>query len=189
MMELEEYLKAGETKAMWPNEQVSLEKPSIDSSLQLSVLVSKMAKLLSYDEHLAEKWAKECLRWIVSCPINSLVKRSLQIYRSLNATPSREAVIALIRTVHNAVYQLSSKTDDGGLALELLYTIGAMIQNIPTSKVLLFPHLFWALVSLLYVDFDLIFAETLKLMTKFLSSISLADKSVYNILIATLPSW
>jgi hypothetical protein len=158
-MELEEYLKASEmTKPIWNNEQVSLEKISIDSSLQLSVLVSKMVRLLSYDEQLSEKWAKECLKWIVSCPINSLVKRSLQIYRSLGASPSREAVISMIRTIHNSIYQLSNKTDDGGLTLELLYSLNVMLDYIPSSKILLFPHLFWTLVSLFYIDFDQIFA-------------------------------
>lgn len=59
-LELGEFLKSKEGKPLWNTEDVTLERPNIDSANELSSLVSKVTEVLSHVRNdLSEEWANE----------------------------------------------------------------------------------------------------------------------------------
>lgn len=74
-----------------------------------------------------------------------------------------------------------------GLSLEVLYTLKTMVELIHTSKLILFPQLFWGTVSLLYSDYEIHFAEAVKLLSKLVDRFNFSDRAVQNVLLASIP--
>jgi hypothetical protein len=58
--DLEDLLKSKEGKPLWAHEDISIDRPTITSAEELTMLVTKTINVLSRDdEDLHERWADE----------------------------------------------------------------------------------------------------------------------------------
>jgi len=185
-IDLLDFLKSKEGNPLWSNEDISIHHPNVPSAIELQNFLVRVTSVLSDCEHqdLREKWANEALMWAISCPVVHLISRSYQIYRQLNPHINREAVIDVLRALWKAIDGQSL-----GIALEILCTLQVMVEGLDSQRLVLFTRIFWSAVALLYTDFEQLYAEATKLLSKLVIKIDFSDRSVQNVLRASIPIW
>jgi hypothetical protein len=62
-----------------------------------------------------------------------------------------------------------------------------MVEWIPTSKLILFPQLFWGTVALLHSDYEVHFSQAVQLLSKLVDRFNFSDRAVHNIFLASIP--
>jgi hypothetical protein len=167
---------------------ITTEKPSIPSAVELTTLVSRVSNVLATDADLKQKWAEEALAWAISCPSVHLIARSYQIYRSLKSAITREALVDVLRALWKCISD-PLEPENFGLGLEILYTLQVMVQELDSNKLILFTQIFWGGMALLYTDYEQHFVEATNLLSKLIARLDFTDRSVQNVFRASIPDW
>ncbi|KAL6050877.1 hypothetical protein QOT17_019533 [Balamuthia mandrillaris] len=189
-LELEEFLKSKkgepETKQFWVNEDVTLRKTHLNSTEELSHLVTCVVSVFQQEDSLVEEWASEALSWAISCPSFHLANRSYQMYQAL--LPSITQNVTPIGMLESLYRCTTNRTPENiSVSLEILITLQAMVDTLDSAKLWLFPQIFWAAVALLHSDFEQEYYQAIKLLTKLIDRFNFADVAVQNVVQSGTP--
>ena len=132
---------------IWDWELPTLSHPWIASAGSVAAFVQIVANCFPFDSGLSEKWASEALKWACCSRTRHRASRSHQIYCSLSPSLTSPACTALIFCLEKCLRNASSDGLDTGV--EILCTLRVLLSNTEREKVILYPHLFAACISLL----------------------------------------
>ena len=187
--QLVEFLKSRERKPFWVRENIAESHSKNRSSEHLKTLVNQVAKVLSgkYTK-LIESWGAEAHAWAINCPDDHWRCRSLQIFRTLNPTPTSEIVVDLIHLLLKEVKELEyAARSPCGIVLEILYTLQKMVDNMDSNRIVLFNQIFWSSVALLRTDFEVIYNQAVILLSIIIDHVDFNEKAVQSVLLASKP--
>lgn len=158
------------------------------SSKDFGSLITRVIQVLSCGEkeeflRLRENWASEALSWALCCPLVDLQCRSFEIYSALKPAVSGGTINDILQFMnkcftHDAAFKPTVAT---------LLTLQAIVETIDSSKLIMYNQLFWSTIALLYTGVEEHYHLALKLLSKLLDRLNFGDKSVQNVLTASVP--
>ncbi|GAX77696.1 hypothetical protein CEUSTIGMA_g5139.t1 [Chlamydomonas eustigma] len=160
----------------------------------LQGMVQNMAESLSHPEgQLQIAWSNTAFGWALYCRNLHFSCRSFQVYRALSPTLTGDGVYCLLSALYRSFS--TAPSGDAGLssphrtsALSLIETITSQLKVLPSSKLLLYPQLYWMCISLLHTRSMRLYTASLQLLLVLLEKIQLEKTTVQHLLLAAAPS-
>lgn len=135
----------------------------------------------------SQQWGEQAMRWATACPVRHLACRSLQIFRIVMPVFTPKMLADILARLSNTVCDPNMEVQ--GFALDILFTLQAMVHSLDASKILLFPQIFWASLAILESRLDVEFQQAAVLLGDILSLVNLDDPSSMEILEINKPSF
>lgn len=170
---------------LWQREQATLATPFVSSAAQVRSFVQNVAECFYYDSNLKERWAAEALKWACSANSRHLASRSHQAFCALRPTLNSTSSTAMLAALHKCLKSPNAESLD--TAVEILVTLRALLGNLDSSKLILYPQLFSACIALLNSSVVRIGELAIEIMLRFLWDLDLSDFLVQQTILAVLP--
>ena len=140
---------------------------------------------LTYD-NFSDAWAKEALSWASICPVRHLACRSFQVFRCISSTLDTRMMADMLARLSNTI--ADEQTDYQAFSMEILTTLKVIIGSLQPADILHYPQLFWTTCACLNTIHEREFSESLAMLEKLLSRLSIGDPEVVKALMAAKPS-
>ncbi|KAJ3672294.1 hypothetical protein LUZ60_007015 [Juncus effusus] len=170
---------------MWENEDPTVVRAELPSTPLLGALVQDMVGAIFFQGDLRETWGAEALKWAMECTSMHLACRSHQIYRALKPTVRSDSCVLLLRCLYRCLGNPVPAVL--GIAMEILMTLKVMVENMDSSKVILYPQLFWGCVAMMHTDFVHVYRHVLDLFSRVIDRLSFRDRTTENVLLSSMP--
>lgn len=118
---------------------------------------------------IAEEWGSSALTWATSCPVRHMACRSFQVFRCLSSSVDQNMLSDMLARLSNTI--ADNSTDIQVFALEILSTLNAIIDKLPSGQVAEYPQFFWCTVACLDTIHEEEYVEVLAMLEKILSKI------------------
>eukprot|EP01105_Mastigella_eilhardi_P024563 TRINITY_DN643_c1_g5_i2.p1 TRINITY_DN643_c1_g5~~TRINITY_DN643_c1_g5_i2.p1 ORF type:complete len:1984 (+),score=483.57 TRINITY_DN643_c1_g5_i2:3-5954(+) len=148
--------------------------------------VTHVLAALSRGTELREKWGLEAHSWAVGCPDTQQACRSFQLYRILQPPVKVEHLFDTLARLCSCIALPNSFANDK-LILECLLTLKVMVERLHSSKLVLFPQIFWGAVALLFADSQTVFFHGILLLQVLLEKFSFSDRAIQSVISASIP--
>jgi len=125
---------------------------------------------------IQEHWARICLTWATSCPVRHIACRSLQVFRCILTTLDRPMLSDILARLSNTIVDKAQEVQI--FSLEILTTIGTIIEALSPADLLQYPQLFWTTCACLDTVYEREFIATLQMLGKLLEKIDFSNPSV-----------
>eukprot|EP00873_Tetraselmis_striata_P016178 jgi/Tetstr1/436442/TSEL_025271.t1 len=175
---------------LWAYEDTSLDQPRLKSFDTMQALVNSVLEAIVFESDLRDRWGEEALKWAVECSSRHLSGRSLQVFRALSLPLSSHGAACMLYCLHMVLKRAASNSEDVtalNCAMEILLSLQLLVDATPASKIILYPQLFWACISLLPLPQPQLYKEVLGLLCRLLEKMNLNQVSVQNTLVASAP--
>ncbi|CAG9464766.1 unnamed protein product [Pedinophyceae sp. YPF-701] len=182
------HLQSIRGRRMWAHQSTPLTGDITSSETSLSSLVNSITSAIPYvdDGAVPVRWAAEAMRWATEARNQQLACRSLQLFRALKPAISIEHCGTLMQSIHRC---LQSGTHHAtAVCVEVLLTLRLTVCSLETTKLLLFPQVFWLGLELLKTPYVQIYHQGLLLLRSFLSQVDMLNPTVQSVLLSSRPT-
>jgi len=180
------YLQSLEGRQLWEKEQATLTTPFVQSAGLVRSFVQTIAECFCYDADLKEKWAAEALKWSCSANSRHLASRSHQAFCALRPALNSTSCTAMLAALHKCLRSPNAESLD--TAVEILVTLKTLLRNLTSSKLVLYPQLFLACLSLFNSSVVRIGELAMEIMLRLLYDLDLNDVITQQMILSTLPA-
>lgn len=180
------YLQSIAGRQLWEKEQATLTTPFVQSAGLVRSFVQTIAECFCYDADLKEKWAAEALKWSCSANSRHLASRSHQAFCALRPALNSTSCTAMLAALHKCLHSPNAESLD--TAVEILVTLKTLLRNLTSSKLVLYPQLFLACLSLFNSSVVRIGELAMEIMLRLLYDLDLNDVITQQMLLSTLPA-
>eukprot|EP00878_Enallax_costatus_P017644 GHUV01018538.1.p1 GENE.GHUV01018538.1~~GHUV01018538.1.p1 ORF type:complete len:869 (+),score=314.27 GHUV01018538.1:690-3296(+) len=111
----------------------------------------------------------------------------IQVLRALKPPLTADMCSTLLLCLQQCLAAAPSSAIAREVALELLLTVRSLLEVLPARKLLLYPQVFWASLSLLFSSYVHLYQQALILLSTCLQHLTLNDSTTQHILVAAAP--
>ena len=135
---------------------------------------------------LKPRWNRVAVQWATNCPVRSIARKSLQVYRCIVKGLDNKALPDILERLSNTVADSSPELQS--FSLEILATLGTIITKIPSKNLGMHPQLFWTVCACLESPNQEEFAQGLLLLEQLIPKMDLSDEKVCGALLDARPA-
>lgn len=189
--QVEQFFTKG-TSIFWTHDDIDI---NLDAShtprTMRNTILETLSILHAIFPHLNELWGNVALLWATSNPVRHMACRSFQAFRILLPKINYSMLGDMLGRLSNTISD-SIRIDNQTFALEILYTLKAVVQNIDAdstgdSEMELLSHIFWMTIACLSTVNEAEFCQSIGLFHVLLDRIDLDSEEVVTLLRAKCP--
>lgn len=177
------------TSIFWTQDDEDFDSSNTLRSMRATV-VDTLAVLRDRFETLNEKWGNVALHWATSNPVRHMACRSFQMFRILLPDINFTMLADMLGRLSNTISD-SARVDNQSFALEILYTLKAIVRSIKatdkSSNIELLSHIFWMNLACLSTVNEAEFGHSIGLMLALLECVDLNSKETVALLKSKCP--
>ncbi|MCO5589979.1 hypothetical protein L7F22_043948 [Adiantum nelumboides] len=180
------------TSIFWTQDEADFDASQTPKVMRNTVL-DTISIVKNHIENLNERWGNVALEWATSNPVRHMACRSFQMFRILMPDVNYSMLADMLGRLSNTISD-SVRIDNQSFALEILYTMKAVVRNInlddhqsSSGKHALLGHIFWMNVACLSTVNESEFGQAVGLLHLLLEKLDLDDPETVTLLQAHCP--
>lgn len=178
------------TSIFWTQDEADFDASQTPRVMRNTVL-DTLVLIKHHVENVNEQWGNVALYWATSNPVRHMACRSFQMFRILLPEVNYSMLADMLGRLSNTISD-STRIDNQSFALEILYTMKAIVRNIDQggsegAKRELLGHVFWMNVACLSTVNEAEFGQAVDLMQILLERLDLDSSETVALLKAQCP--
>ncbi|PWN33933.1 uncharacterized protein FA14DRAFT_165120 [Meira miltonrushii] len=180
------------TSIFWTQDEADFDASQTPKVMRNTVL-DTISIVKNHIENLNERWGNVALEWATSNPVRHMACRSFQMFRILMPDVNYSMLADMLGRLSNTISD-SVRIDNQSFALEILYTMKAVVRNInlddhqsSNGKYALLGHIFWMNVACLSTVNESEFGQAVGLLHLLLEKLDLDNPETVTFLQAHCP--
>ncbi|KAH6668642.1 cell morphogenesis N-terminal-domain-containing protein [Plectosphaerella plurivora] len=135
---------------------------------------------------IKEQWGRLSLTWATSCPVRHLACRSFQIFRCVLTSVDQFMLGDMLARLSNTI--ADEDVEIQSFSMEILTTLGTLIDKLEADKLLSFPQLFWTTCACLESINEREYLEAVSMLNQFLDKIDFESANARRIILDGQPA-
>ncbi|PWN39132.1 hypothetical protein IE81DRAFT_295304 [Ceraceosorus guamensis] len=184
--QVESMFAKGSPSLFWSHDDLNVDLDQTRTPRMMRATLNELlAALDSLYPGLRAEWGRVSLQWATSSPVRHMACRSFQTFRILLPTTTPTMLADMLNRLGNTISDPS--VDIQTFALEVLYTLTAVVRSAPVGETEILIQTFWCCLACLSTANEREFAEALALLDALLDKIDIGSRETIDLLRARCP--